>query len=69
MSMASYISSDNGGAVIDRVTYAVAGGAATNWLWWPWLENGLQILLTVMGIAWLGMQMFYKWRNNRRTPD
>lgn len=60
MSITSYISSDNANAAIDRVTYAVAGGAATNWLWWPYLEDGLQLLLTVMGILWLGVQIYVK---------
>lgn len=50
----------NGDTAVDRATYIAAAGAATNWVWWPWLEGGLQLLLTILGIVWLGVQIYMK---------
>ncbi|WP_420961023.1 hypothetical protein [Brucella sp. IR073] len=51
--------------IADRVTAAVATGAATNPVWLPYLEHGLSIVLSALGIVWLLVQIYYKVRNGR----
>lgn len=48
--------------IAERTTNWIAGGAALSWAWMPPFNEALQIVLTLMGIAWLAMQMYYKVR-------
>lgn len=58
----------NGDTAVDRATYVAAVASATNLAWMPQLQTGLSIVLTVMGIAWLAMQMWFKWRDRNGPP-
>ncbi|MBZ9699539.1 MULTISPECIES: hypothetical protein [unclassified Mesorhizobium] len=53
-----------GAAVIqERVTTGVAAAATTNILWLPYFQDGASLTLTVLGIVWLAVQIYYKvWR-------
>ncbi|MBZ9973529.1 hypothetical protein LB517_28265 [Mesorhizobium sp. BR1-1-12] len=53
-----------GAAVIqERVTTGVAAAATTNILWLPYIQDGASLTLTVLGIVWLAVQIYYKvWR-------
>ncbi|WP_273794148.1 hypothetical protein [Brucella intermedia] len=51
--------------IADRVTAAVATGAAMNPVWMPHLEQALSVCLSVLGIIWLLVQIFYKIKNGR----
>jgi hypothetical protein len=47
----------------DRVNAAVGAAAASNWFWLPYLHEGMSLLLTILGIVWLVVQIYYKvWR-------
>lgn len=46
--------------VSERVTTGVAAAAASNWLWLPYVQDGASLLLTILGIVWLVVQIYYK---------
>lgn len=55
----------SGGAAVERITNYAAVGAATNPLWIWTIEdvsNGASLLLTLLGIVWFAVQIFYKVR-------
>ena len=43
----------------DRFNLAAAAAAFTNLLWMSTLHEGLQILLTLLGVIYMGMQIYY----------
>lgn len=43
----------------ERITNWIAGGAALNFVWLPSF-GALQYLLAVLGIVWLGIQIYYR---------
>ena len=49
----------------DRATTAIATGAAMNPWWMPHLEHALSMGLSVLGIIWLLVQIFYKIKNEK----
>lgn len=51
--------------VADRVTAAVATGAAMNPVWFPYLEQALSLSLSVLGVVWLLVQIFFKFKNGK----
>lgn len=51
--------------IADRVTAAVATGAAMNPWWMPHLEHALSMALSALGIIWLLVQIFYKIKNGK----
>ena len=53
---------------MDRTTTAIATASATNPIWLPWLEElsrGASLLLTLLGIVWLIVQIYYKLTEKR----
>jgi len=51
---------------IDRVTETTAGAAITSPFWLDNLHSGAQWILPFLGIAWLVMQMYYKYKTERK---
>lgn len=54
--------------MMDKTTTAIAAGAATNPLWLPSLEQvsqGASLILTVLGIVWLIVQIYFKFTEKR----
>lgn len=43
----------------DRFNLAAAAASALNLLWMPTFHQGLQMLLTLLGIIYMGMQIYY----------
>lgn len=47
----------------ERVTTGIAAAATTNALWLPYIQDGASLVLTLLGIVWLGVQIYYRiWR-------
>lgn len=44
----------------DRLNLAAAVGAASNLIWMPSFHEGLQIILTLLGIVYMGLQIYYR---------
>lgn len=44
----------------ERLTTGVAAAATTNVLWLPYIQDGASLTLTVLGIVWLTVQIYYK---------
>jgi hypothetical protein len=53
-------------SVMETATTAGAGVAITTPLWMHSVNPYLQFVALVLGITWIGMQMFYKIRNERK---
>lgn len=55
----------------EAVTDAVAGAAITSPWWLDAAHTWAQWALPFLGCAWLGMQMYYKWKKERNAsrPD
>lgn len=51
--------------VADRMTTAIATGAAMNPVWMPHIEHALSVALSTLGIVWLLVQIFYKIKNGK----
>lgn len=47
----------------ERVTNGLAVAASPSFLWLPQIDTALSIALSAMGIAWLGLQIYYKIKN------
>lgn len=48
--------------ITERATNAIAAGAATSPAWFPYVDQGLSITLSVLGIVWLAVQIYYRVR-------
>jgi hypothetical protein len=47
----------------ERVTTGVAVAATTNAAWLPYIQDSASLVFTLLGIAWLAVQIYYKiWR-------
>ncbi|MBZ9874977.1 hypothetical protein LB542_29530 [Mesorhizobium sp. BR1-1-9] len=44
----------------ERVTNGIAAAATTNVLWLPYIQDGASLALTLLGIVWLAVQIYYK---------
>lgn len=53
----------------ERITNGLAVAASPSFLWLPQVDTALSIVLSVMGIAWLGLQIFYKIRDHNKPPS
>lgn len=53
---------------MDQFTTATAGAAIVSPWWLPVItgvSTAASWALPIMGCAWLGMQMYYKWKDRR----
>lgn len=44
----------------DRFNLFAAVASASNLIWMPSFHEGLQILLTALGIVYMGLQIYYR---------
>jgi hypothetical protein len=54
---------EGGELITERVTNGVAAGAALSWAWLPSIGQMAPVasfILTVLGIVWLFVQIYYK---------
>lgn len=51
--------------VVERATTAIAAGALSNPLWLPQLEKALSLGLSILGIIWLIVQIYYRIRSEK----
>lgn len=49
----------------ERVTSAIAATAVTSPAWFPYIEKALSVSLSVLGVIWLAVQIFYKVKNGK----
>jgi ABC-type multidrug transport system permease subunit len=54
-------------SVMETTTTAGAGAMLTTPMWLSTINPYLQTAGVVMGILWLAMQMYYKFKNERRS--
>jgi hypothetical protein len=55
-------------SVMEQATTATAGAAIVSPWWLPVLHDALAgWLLPIMGITWIGMQMYYKVKKERKS--
>lgn len=47
----------------ERITNGLAVAASPSFLWLPQVDTALSILLSLLGVAWLSLQIYYKIKN------
>jgi hypothetical protein len=52
-------------SVMDQLTTVGASAAVTSPLWLQSLNPYVQFLVAVLGCVWLGVQIYYKFKNGK----
>jgi hypothetical protein len=55
----------------EKITHWIAAGAVISPAWLPLIETASQyaaLLLPILGVIWLGVQIFFKVREGRGKP-